>query len=738
MGQPETALDLIGRAIRLKPDLVIAHNNLGNILRDVGRLDEAAAAIQEAIRLQPDYAVAHNNLGLVLKGLGRIDDSIESYRQAIRLQPDLSEAYSNLGNAILGRGGFNNEAIILHRHAIGLRPNYAPFHSDLLYALNYDPDCDAGMIYEEHRLWSQRHAEPLRQSIGPHINNRDPDRNLRIGYVSGDFRQHAVSHFFISLLENHDRGAFEIFCYANVPNPDGMTERMKRSCNVWRNIVGVSDEAVAQMVRADGIDILVDLSGHSGGHRPLVFAPPAPIQVSYLGYPNTTGMVAIDYRFTDALADPPGMTDHLNAEKLWRLPECAWCYQPLEDPPTIQPRGSGPITFGCFNSFAKVNPRIMAVWAELLRRVPGSRLLLKSVGGGEVSSRQRLSGQFVEHGVSGEQIEIVGWVNHPRQHLEHYQQVDVALDTFPYHGTTTTCEALWMGVPVVSMAGQTHLSRVGVSLLNCVGLPELIAESTEEYVSIAADLAKDLPRLAELRRTLRPRMQGSALMDAPRFTRNVEAAYRQMWRNWCAEPGNSTLPVPDRKMLQEQLESALSHHRAGRLTEAETLYRRILSHEPENVQALHRLGLIKTRRGESQRAIEFFTRAIAVDPNVAKYHSNLGAVLLEIGRFDEAMESFRKALMVSPDAVDAAVGLGTRSARGRPDRRSGCGISASTGDHPGGCRCEQHTGHRPERRRQGGGIAGGVPASAGNPRGFSRSAGEYRGGTGGTGPHSGG
>jgi predicted O-linked N-acetylglucosamine transferase (SPINDLY family) len=652
LGRQETALELIGRAIKLKPDLMIAHSNLGNILRDLGRFEEAVAAIQEAIRLQSDYAVAHNNLGLVLKKMERLDEAIASYREAIRLQPDLAEAYSNLGTAILGRGEFD-EAVALHREAIRLKPDYTAFNSDLVHALNYHPNFDARMIYEEHRLWGERHAEPLRKSVPPLINSRDPDRNLRIGYVSADFRQHSVGHFFISLLEHHNRGPFEIFCFANMQSLDAMSERMKRSCDVWRNIFGVSDEDVAQMVRADGIDILVDLSGHSAGNRLGVFGrKPAPIQVTYLGYANTTGMKAIDYRFTDALADPPGMTDHLNAETLWRLPACAWCFQPPESAPVVQPRRDGPITFGCFNAFLKVNPKIMAVWAELLKRLPGSHLLLKSTGTGDTVSRQRITSQFAEYGVPGEQIEIFGWAKNSRQHLEYYHQVDIALDPFPYHGTTTTCEALWMGVPVVTMAGQTHVSRVGVSLLSNVGLAELIARSAEEYVSIAADLAGDLPRLAELRRTLRSRMQASPLMDFSGFAHNVEAAYRQMWRNWCGEHGS------DRPTLQQQFESAWSHHRAGRLAEAEMLYGQILSQEPDNVRALHLLGILNARRGESQWAMELFGRAIAVDPNVAKYHTNLGAVLLESGRFDEAMESFRKALSLSPDAVDAAVGLG--------------------------------------------------------------------------------
>jgi len=255
--------------------------------------------------------------------------------------------------------------------------------------------------------------------------------------------------------------------------------------------------------------------------------------VTYLGYPNTTGMPAMDYRLTDALADPPGLSDELNVEKLWRLPGCAWCYSPPQEAPEVVARSEGPITFGCFNAFAKINEPLVAMWSQLLERVAGSRLLLKSAGAGATFAQQRLVDQFAKHGVSGERIESQGWITDFQGHLGLYRHVDVALDSYPYHGTTTTCEALWMGVPVVSLAGRSHVSRVGVSLLGNVGLPELIAQTPEQYVRIAAELAVDLPRLAELRRTLRGRMGSSPLMDAPRFAGNIEAAYRQMWRIWC-------------------------------------------------------------------------------------------------------------------------------------------------------------------------------------------------------------
>jgi len=568
-GQFDGAIAACTQAIRINPNFAAAHINLGNSLWDKGRRDEATACFRQAIRLNPDLPEAHHNLGNALKSTEHLDQAIACYRQAIRLNPDLAEAHLHLGVALESNRKFD-EAIAANRHAIRLKPDYAEAygylagalsevgqldeavacyrealrlkpelikaHSNLAFFLNYHPDFSAEEVLAQHRAWSDRHARPLMNDILPHANDRSPERQLRIGYVSADFRRHSVSDFFTSLLEHHDRRTVEIFCYSNVKFPDDMTERIKRSSNVWRNIFDLADEAVAKLIRADGIDILVDLSGHSDGNRLLVFArKPAPIQVTYLGYPNTTGMPAIDFRFTDALADPPGMTDRLNVEKLWRLPGCAWSYQPSEDAPEIQPRGNRPITFGCFNGFLKINPKTVAIWGELLKRTPGSRLLLKSAAAGEASSRQRLTGQLAEHGISGERIEMLKWVDHVRDHLALYHRVDVALDTFPYHGTTTTCEALWMGVPVVSLAGRTHVSRVGVSLLSNVGLPELIAQTPEEYLSIALELAADPSRLDALRAGLRDQMRSSPLVDGARFAAEIEAAYRQMWRDWCAK-----------------------------------------------------------------------------------------------------------------------------------------------------------------------------------------------------------
>jgi protein O-GlcNAc transferase len=321
---------------------------------------------------------------------------------------------------------------------------------------------------------------------------------------------------------------------------DWMTERLRACADGWQNVVGWTDERVADKIREDKIDILVDLAGHTAGNRLRVFArKPAPVQVSYLGYPGSTGLSEMDYRLTDSFADPPGKTESLHSEKLWRLPVCNWCFSGFDDSPAVGPlpAEAGSICFGTFNNFAKASPAVMDLWAAILTAMPSSRLIIKSQGLGERGVSERIHQLFESRGVQADRLEIRGHEPNPVSHLDAYNQMDIALDTFPYHGTTTTCEALWMGVPVITLAGQTHVSRVGVSLLNSVGLPELIAQSPEEYVSIAIRLAKDLPRLAELHRTLRQRMQASPLMDAPRFAGDIEAAYRQMWQNWCATVG---------------------------------------------------------------------------------------------------------------------------------------------------------------------------------------------------------
>jgi predicted O-linked N-acetylglucosamine transferase (SPINDLY family) len=330
-----------------------------------------------------------------------------------------------------------------------------------------------------------------------------------------------------------------LYCYSDVRRPDAVTARIRKSAVVWRELRGLSDPQAADLIRRDQVDILVDLAGHTARNRLLVFArKPAPVQVTYLGYPDTTGLNTIDYRLTDAWADPPGQTERFHTEELVRLPRGAWCYRPPEDAPAVEDLpawSAGSITFGCFNNFAKVTPRMIGAWADILRDVPGARIILKSPVLMESSTRRLALERFRAHGIEGARVGLFGPVE-PEQHLAFYNWIDIALDTFPYHGTTTTCEALWMGVPVVVLAGATHASRVGVSLLASVGLADWAADSLEAYVERAVRAARELDRLRLLRAGLRERMAQSPLTDAKVLTRDLEAAYRRMWRRWCESP----------------------------------------------------------------------------------------------------------------------------------------------------------------------------------------------------------
>ena len=533
-GNLDEAVACYRRVLELKPDYAEAHSNLGNAMNDMGRPDEAVACHRRALELKPDYAEAHSNLGNAMKYQGTLDEAVACYRRALELKPDFAEAHTNLGNALKDQGR-PDEAVACHRRALELNPDYAAAHSNLVYTQLLCPGYDARAHYEEQRRWNQQHAEPLLKLIQPHLNDRSPDRRLRVGYVSPDFRSHPVGWFLLPLLESHDRASFEISCYASVRIADKTTDRCRVRADVWRDVLGLSDEQVAQTIRQDRVDILVDLTMHTGNNRLLVFArKPAPVQVTYLAYCGSTGLGTMDYRLTDPYLDPPGRDEQFYSEQSVRLQETYWCYQPPIAMPPVNPLPAleaGHVSFGSLNNFCKVSPPVLAAWSRLLKAVPGSTLLLHAHAG---SHRDRVRTFLTEQGISAGRLTFVDFLP-TAEYFRVYQQIDVALDTFPYGGGTTTCDALWMGVPVVSLAGQTAVGRGGLSILSNVGLPDLVARDLEQYVEIAASLANDLPRLSQLRATLRGRMQKSPLMDAPRFARHIEAAYRDMWRRWCAK-----------------------------------------------------------------------------------------------------------------------------------------------------------------------------------------------------------
>lgn len=530
--RPAEAAASFREALRLRPDSAEVHNNLGSLLQEQGSFEEAEACLRQALRLRPDSPEVAFNLGLLLLKRERIEDAIDCNRRVVQLRPDHADAHANLATGLMERGRLD-EAIAEYREALRLRPDAAQVHSNLVRTLAYHPGYDPRAILEEARRWEARHAGPLREEVRPHANRPDPERRLRIGYVSSEFREHADAFFLYPLLSHHDHDPFEIFCYAQVARPDALTDRLRGHADAWRDIVGLSDSQVAELVRRDGIDILVDLKLHTADNRLLVFArKPAPVQVSWLGYPGTTGLSTIDYRLTDPYLDPPGLLDAFYSEESLRLPDTFWCYDPLTDGPAVNDlpaRESGAVTFGCLNAFAKVNDGCLSLWARVLRAVPGARLLLMAPEG---PARDEVRATLERAGIAPGRVAFTDKRPRP-EYLALYHRIDLCLDPLPYNGHTTGLDAAWMGVPTLTMPGRTAVGRAGWSQLCNLGLAELAAETPERFVALAAEVAGDRPRLRELRRTLRERMSQSPLMDAGRFACNVEAAYRQIWRRWC-------------------------------------------------------------------------------------------------------------------------------------------------------------------------------------------------------------
>jgi predicted O-linked N-acetylglucosamine transferase (SPINDLY family) len=534
-GKAEEAAARFRQALCLRPDLAEVHNNLGLALLNLGKGDEALACFRQAVQLRPNLADAHNNLGLTLAAQGQPDEALACYERAVRQDATHCGALTNLGNAYKDQGRLG-EAVACYRKALEGRPDDARLHSNLLLALNYQPGADPLDILREARCYAERHAAPLTAAAAPHPVRPLAGRRLRVGYVSPDFRDHPVAYFLEPILAAHDHQRFEIVCYADVPQPDAVTRRLQGYADQWRSLVGLSDEQAAEVIRRDGIDVLADLAGHTGGNRLLAFARrPAPVQASYLGYLGTTGLPAIDYYISDAHADPPGLTEAHYQERVVRLPECGMCYQPGPAPdvnPEVPARQSGLVTFACLNTLAKVSDEVLALWAQVLAAVPGSRLVLPAGAGRHTEGWVRAT--LGRHGVSPERVPLLDRAANRFEYLKRYHDVDLCLDPFPYNGVTTTCDALWMGVPVLTLAGRTCVARQGVRFLRNVGLDALIAETSAEYVRLAAELAEDLARLADLRRGLRERMRDSPLMGASRFTRHLEAAYGGMWERWLA------------------------------------------------------------------------------------------------------------------------------------------------------------------------------------------------------------
>ncbi len=537
----DSAIEFIKKAVLLEPKYVDAHNNLGLVLQETGQLDEAIIYYQRAIHVNPSFAPAYYNLGFALYQQSKLNEAIKNYISALTLKPDFIEAYVNLGNIFRDLGKLE-EAEKCYRCVLQIKPSDLISHQALLMIINYNSRYDPQTIFSEHLQFAKRFAAPLSDNIAPYTNTSVPDRRLKLGYVSPDFKRHSVAYFIEPVIISHNRENVEVFCYSDVSNYDEVTKRVQKNADHWRSIAGISDEQVAELIRKDRIDILIDLAGHTADNRMLLFArKPAPVQVTWIGYPATTGLSTIDYKIVDRYTDPPGMTEHLYTEELIRLPDSFLCYLSERDCPKVgylPVSKSGHVAFGSFNNFTKVSPEVISLWAKILRTIPNSHLIIKTRIFSDKSTLQYVIGLFTQEGINSERIELLSSNPLFREHLDTYNRIDIGLDTFPYNGVTTTCEALWMGVPVITLAGNTHASRVGVSILSSIDAVNLIAKTKEEYVDIAVNLANNIERLHLLRKRLRDMMANSYLTDAKRFTFNLETSYRWMWQKWCK--GQST------------------------------------------------------------------------------------------------------------------------------------------------------------------------------------------------------
>ncbi|MDQ7787571.1 MAG: tetratricopeptide repeat protein [Thermodesulfovibrionales bacterium] len=537
-GRSDEAVAHFQKALQLNPEFGDAHYNLGTVLQEGKNLDEAITCFRKAIQLNPCFLVAYNNLGNSLSKQGKLQEAVDILRQALERNPDFALILNNLGNVLKDQGKVH-EAEEFCKRAFEIKSDLFEAYSNFLLFMNYNSQNDAQTIFSEHVRLGKQVGEPFISHTDSYTNERSPTRRLKIGYVSPDFRQHSVAYFIEPAIKEHNNEDSEVFCYSNSLIHDEVTERIRNYTDHWRDITRVPDEIAVRLIREDGIDILVDLTGHTGHNRMLLFArKPAPIQVSWIGYPATTGLSAIDYKIVDTYTDPPGLTDHFYTEELIRMPECFLCYLPpaecpdkIADPPVLS---AGHICFGSFNNFSKISAKTVEMWAQILQAVPDASLLLKAKCFADEQTRQHAKKLFSLRNIDIGRIEFLPWEPSSLPHLSLYNRIDIALDTFPYNGTTTTCEALWMGVPVITLAGNTHASRVGVSLLSNVGLPELIAMTPEEYVEKTIQMAHDIAALRRLRAILRDQLEESPLTDAKRFTANLETCYRTIWEKWCS------------------------------------------------------------------------------------------------------------------------------------------------------------------------------------------------------------
>ncbi len=534
-GQAQQGLALVERAIEAAPargDLRFLH---GSMLAWMGRLDAAIDTLKRGLEAEPQNAQAHALLATCYMQARDLDRAEHEYKAALDLDPNHPEARTNYA-AVLNTLGRPQEAVAILRETAAMHPRHPGVLTNYSVALNYAEGVDPEETLRAHAQYGQVLMSLPGQPQTTWPNPRDPSKKLRVGIVSPDLWEHSVGYFVRALLESRDKKQVEYIIYATAARNDAVAQRIAAAADASRDVSRANDQQLLQQIRQDQIDILLELSGQTQGNRlSALRLRGAPVQATYIGYPNTTGVPTIDYRIVDSLTDPPG-AERLATEKLIRLDPCFLCYTPPHNTPEPAPPpclAQDHTTFGTFNALKKVTPGTVALWARVLHEVPRSRLVIKAGGLESPRARDHLAAILKNQGIPEVRFDLLGKTESKLDHFEAYSHLDIALDTLPYNGTTTTCEALWMGVPVVTRIGQVHAARVGLSLLSAVGLRDLAAGSDDDFIAIARRLAADRDRLTSLRETLRLRMTASPLCDAPRFARRFEAALRQMWSAWC-------------------------------------------------------------------------------------------------------------------------------------------------------------------------------------------------------------
>ncbi|HEX6979198.1 MAG TPA: tetratricopeptide repeat protein, partial [Alphaproteobacteria bacterium] len=532
------ALAMAEKGVKAAPDLAEAYLTFGTIQAARGQFEAAQAYIQRALILQPNDARAHHNLGTALRKAGHLSEAVKSYERALAVDPTKPEVLCDLAFVRAAQGRIE-DAESIYRHVLEIRPDFEPAAINLLFIMQYNPAHSVSDIVAAHRMWDARNVD-VRGVLPPPHNDPDPERRLRIGFVSGDLRRHPVGYFTAPLFKHHDRDSFEFICYSTSEYDDDMSQQLGEQVAAWHRVPFEKPRDLANRIRADAIDVLIDLSGHTARNRLRTFAMrPAPVQASWAGYVGTTGLSEMDWVISDWRETPAGFEAHF-VERVIRLPDGYVCYEPPAYAPPVSPLPSdtsGVVTFGCFNNLSKVTPDVVRLWVRLLERVKNGRLLLRTSSLADAPTRARYLDMFIDAGGDPQRIDLRPGAGHA-EFLAGYADVDIALDPFPYSGGLTTIEALWMGVPVITLGGDRFCSRHSITHLTSVGLTELIADGPERYLEIAASLASDRDRLRRLRAELRERMAASPLCDGARFARNFEAALRTMWRDWCAKARN--------------------------------------------------------------------------------------------------------------------------------------------------------------------------------------------------------